>query len=96
MYYKAPNGSIHFLEDAAYEHLLPPGSVPVEESIALTALPKPPVTAQIATLEAQGTSLRKMRELILATYEKDGDLEHPAYVQLKALDQEIGELRAKL
>ena len=31
MYYKAPDNSLHFLDDTSFEHLLPAGSVKIDD-----------------------------------------------------------------
>lgn len=44
-HYKAPDNSVHFLEDASYEHFLPAGSEPITdeeaEMIRQAAMPQP-------------------------------------------------------
>ena len=42
MHYKAPNNSVHWLDDAKFVHLLPAGSVPItdEEAEALRPVPQ--------------------------------------------------------
>lgn len=46
MYYKAPNNSLHFLDSADHEHLLPSGSVQItnEEAAAIRAANAPVLT----------------------------------------------------
>ena len=67
MYYKAPDNSLHFLDDAAFENLLPAGSVQITDEEAESLRPKPDpkdaIKAQIATLEASITP-RRLREYI--------------------------------
>jgi hypothetical protein len=67
MHYKAPDNSLHFLDDAAFEHLLPVGSVQItdEEAQAMRPQPDPKdaIKAQIAQLEASITP-RRLREYI--------------------------------
>jgi len=48
MHYKAPDNSIHFLDSADYEYLLPAGSVQItdEEAEALRPKPQEPTYAQ--------------------------------------------------
>lgn len=43
-YYKAPDNTVHFIDSAEYEHLLPDGSVPItdEEAEAMRPVPAPP------------------------------------------------------
>jgi len=42
MHYKAPDNSIHFLDDASFAHLLPAGSVQITDEEAEALRPKPP------------------------------------------------------
>jgi len=46
MYYKAPNNSLHVLDSADYEHLLPTGSVQItdEEAATIRAASAPVLT----------------------------------------------------
>jgi hypothetical protein len=48
MHYKAPDNSLHFLDDEAFIHLLPAGSVPItdEEAEALRPVPQPDPKAE--------------------------------------------------
>jgi hypothetical protein len=48
MHYKAPDNSLHFIDDDAYAHLLPEGSVAItdEEAEALRPQPAEPTYAQ--------------------------------------------------
>ena len=39
MHYKAPDNSVHFLDSAKYEHLLPSGSVQITDEQAATLAP---------------------------------------------------------
>ena len=41
MHYKAPDNSLHFLDDDSFIHLLPAGSVPISDAEAETLRPKP-------------------------------------------------------
>lgn len=61
-HYKAPDNSLHFLDDAAYAHLLPVGSIQITEQEATELAPKP--SAQ-SILDAKKTQLRTVREGIL-------------------------------
>lgn len=66
MHYKAPNNSIHRLDSAEFEHLLPAGSVQITddeaEALRIAALPVvDPATAIAAKLVA----LRTTREAVL-------------------------------
>lgn len=42
MHYKAPDNSLHALDDASFEHLLPTGSVAITDEEAEALRPKPP------------------------------------------------------
>jgi hypothetical protein len=42
MRYKAPDNSLHYLDAAGFEHLLPPGSVPITDEEAEALRPAPP------------------------------------------------------
>lgn len=42
MHYKAPDNSLHSLDSAEYEHLLPAGSVQITEAEAQALRPVPP------------------------------------------------------
>jgi hypothetical protein len=42
MHYKAPDNSIHFLDDDSFVHLLPAGSVQITDEEAEALRPKPP------------------------------------------------------
>lgn len=42
MYYKAPNNSLHFLDSADHEHLLPSGSVQITDAEAEALRPVAP------------------------------------------------------
>ena len=71
MNYKTPDNSLHFLDSAEFEYLLPAGSVPItdEEAAQIRVAnlpvvdPKIAIQAQIATLEASITP-RRLREYI--------------------------------
>lgn len=41
MHYKAPDNSLHFLDSAEYEHLLPAGSIQITDAEAEALRPKP-------------------------------------------------------
>ena len=41
MHYKAPNNTVHVIDSADYEYLLPAGSVPITEEEAEALQPKP-------------------------------------------------------
>jgi hypothetical protein len=44
MYYKAPDNSVHFLDSANYEYLLPAGSVQITDEEAEALRPKTELT----------------------------------------------------
>lgn len=59
MYYKAPDKSLHSLEDEAFEHLLPAGSVQITDAeYARLSAPPPPTLEQ---MEAQFTTAIQQR-----------------------------------
>lgn len=41
MYYKAPDNSVHFLDDDSFVHLLPEGSIAITDAEAEALRPKP-------------------------------------------------------
>lgn len=42
MHYKAPNNSLHFLDDDSFAHLLPEGSIAITDAEAEALRPTPP------------------------------------------------------
>jgi len=44
MHYKAPDNSVHFLDDASFAHLLPAGSVQITDEEAEALRPKTELT----------------------------------------------------
>lgn len=46
-YYKDPSNNVHWLDDTAFEYLLPPGSVPITDVEAQALLNPPPTTEQL-------------------------------------------------
>lgn len=42
MHYKAPDNSLHFLDDDSFSHLLPAGSIAITDEEAEALCPKPP------------------------------------------------------
>jgi len=42
MHYKAPNNSLHFLDDDSFAHLLPEGSIVITDAEAEALRPAPP------------------------------------------------------
>ena len=69
MHYKAPDNSIHFLDDDNFIQLLPVGSVPItaEEAEALKPVPAPPTVAEkLAALDAANAlTQRNLRETVM-------------------------------
>jgi hypothetical protein len=53
MHYKAPDNSIHFLDDDSFVYLLPPGSVPIADEEVESLLPKPPELTYAQKREAE-------------------------------------------
>lgn len=89
MHYKAPDNSVHFLDDDSFAYLLPAGSFPItdEEAEALKPLPDPKeaIKSQIAQLEASITP-RRLREALLT-----GDKTF-----IEGVEAQIAELRKQL
>ena len=52
-HYKAPDNSIHFLDSADYEYLLPAGSVQITDEEAEALRPKPPEPTYAQKREAE-------------------------------------------
>ena len=69
MNYKAPDNSLHFLDDDSFAHLLPAGSVPIteQEAEALRPVPQPPTVAQqLDALDAANAlTQRNLRETVM-------------------------------
>lgn len=110
-HFKDLNGGLHFLDDAKFVHVLPAGAVPItdEEHAALSAPPPidPKVAAQAEITSIERTEMipRGVREFMLGSFAAQvtaGTITapqlavFPAYVKLKALDDSIKVLRAKL
>jgi hypothetical protein len=53
MHYKAPDNTVHFLDDSRFSYLLPEGSVPItdEEVEALKPVPPAPTYADLRRAE---------------------------------------------
>ena len=68
MYYKDPTNKLHHLDDAAFEHLLPDGTVQITDAEAQEIIaantPAPMVKDQIAAIESTITQ-RRLREAAL-------------------------------
>lgn len=95
-HYRAPDGSIHALDDARDAFRLPAGSQPISAAeVAAIPKPQPPVQAQIEALERQELMPRALRDHLLEAYAEKGKTSDPAYLKVKALDDQIAELRAK-
>lgn len=64
MYYKAPNNSLHFIDDKAFEHLLPEGSILItdEEAEALRPVPPPPTPLEQIRAKEQAQNVRDAME----------------------------------
>jgi len=104
MHYKAPDNSIHFLDDDNFIQLLPAGSVPISDAEAALIIeaskpivdPKEAIRAQIKQLEADQLMPRATREFMLLYVETNGLTAMPGYAPLKAFDEQIKALRAQL
>ena len=108
MHYKAPDNSIHFLDDTAYEHLLPAGSVQITdaEAEALRPVPPPPtVQDKLAALDATNTlTQRNLRETVMLMAEafkavSGGAVDMtkiPGVAKVYSVEAEAAALRAQL
>lgn len=109
MHYKAPDNSLHFLDDDLFVHLLPTGSVLItdEEAEAIRAANTPEPTAQDklnALDEKNKLTQRNLRETIMLMNEAfkqitDGALDLsaiPGVAMVYAVEAEAEELRAQL
>jgi len=68
MHYKAPDNSVHFLDDDNFLQLLPAGSVPItaEEAEALKPVHVPTPAEQLAKLDADNQlTQRNLRETVM-------------------------------
>jgi hypothetical protein len=68
MYFKAPDNSLHFLDDDSFISLLPSGSVPITEEEAQALRPVHIETAaeKLAVLDAANTlTQRNLRETVM-------------------------------
>lgn len=68
MHYKAPDNTVHFLDDDNFIHLLPAGSVPISdaEAEALRPVHVPTPAEQLAQLDAQNAlTQRNLRETVM-------------------------------
>jgi hypothetical protein len=98
-YYKAPDNSLHFLDDADFLHLLPSGSMPITEEEAEALQPKPAgpsIQSQIDDLERAQLMPRATREFMLLWMEANNGTSVPGYAPLKAFDEQIKALRSQL
>ena len=69
MNYKAPDNSLHFLDDDSFAHLLPAGSVPItaQEAEALRPIPPAPTAQDLLNkLDADNAlTQRNLRETVM-------------------------------
>lgn len=105
MHFKAPDNSVHFLDDDSFISLLPSGSVPITDEEAAALAPKPVAPSaqeQITALEQQTLLPRVTREFMLLSFASTAQgmgvdpTTNIAYVKVKELDDQIAALRAKL
>jgi hypothetical protein len=107
MFYKAPDNSLHFLDDDSFVHLLPVGSVAItdEEAETLRPVHTPTVQEQLNALDAQNAlTQRNLRETVMLMAEAfktvtNGavDLSQiPGVAKVYAVEQEAAQLRALL
>ncbi|ABR91900.1 Hypothetical protein mma_2191 [Janthinobacterium sp. Marseille] len=90
-YYKAPNNSIHFLDDEKFEHLLPAGSVLItdEEAAQIQSQQLPSKEDRITALqEAYEIDLDKLNKAWLAALIADGagEVARQAGIKTQMLD----------
>ena len=105
-HYKAPDNSLHFLDDDSFAHLLPAGSVPItdEEAEALKPVPAPPTTQdKLNALDsANALTQRNLREFILLAAQafKLGQpidiMAIPGVAKVAQVEAEAAQLRAAL
>jgi hypothetical protein len=98
MHYKAPDNSLHFLNDDSFSYLLPPGSVPISDSEAEALQPKPDTsTIRVSEIDAQITTLEsKSHRAVRASLESllAGTPPDPVDVlKLQAISTQIDALR---
>lgn len=88
-HYKDSEGHLHFIEDASFEYMLPPGCVQVQVSniqqISATEKQTDEFNIQIMNLESSITS-RRIREAILS-----GD-----HSFIESVEAQIAEIRKQL
>lgn len=106
MHYKAPDNSLHFLDDDSLVHLLPEGSVAITEDEAEALRPQPPaptVQDQIVAIEqANPITHRNLRDLAMAvaalgelvTGQPAANL--PMVQTITALEEQIAAMRGSL
>jgi hypothetical protein len=77
MHYKAPDNTVHFLDDASFAYLLPEGSVPItdEEAEALRPVPPPapiaPISPRQIRMALSRAGLRDTVESAVAAGDQD-------------------------
>jgi hypothetical protein len=64
MYYKAPDNSLHFLDSADHEHLLPSGSVQITEAQAEALRPVAPAPTYVDLRAAAYPSIQDQLDTI--------------------------------
>jgi hypothetical protein len=106
MNYKAPDNSIHVLDDDSFAYLLPEGSIAITDEEAEELRPKPPpptVQDHLNALDAANAlTQRNLRDFIIRTTEalKLGlpvDLTQiPMVANVAAVEAEAAALRAQL
>ena len=107
--YKDIIGKVHFLDDTAFEHLLPAGCVQISDSEAVSLTPKPvPQSSESKISQIEQTTLmnRAVREFLLLSSEAQAAASgvtpamlyaaNPAYRKVKDVDTQIAALRASL
>lgn len=109
MHYKAPDNSLHFLDDDSFAHILPAGCVQItkEEAEAIIEANKPIPTAKekLELLDAENAlTQRNLRETVMLMNEAFKQLsggaldlsQIPGVAMVYAVEAQAAELRAQL
>ena len=64
MHYKAPDNSVHFLDDDSFVHLLPAGSVQITDEEAESLRPQPPAPTYVELRAAEYPSFADQFDLL--------------------------------
>jgi hypothetical protein len=77
MHYKAPDNSLHFLDSADYEYLLPAGSVQITDEEAEALRPQPPAPTYAEKRAAEYPSMADYLDGVV----KGNQAQIDAYIQ---------------